>query len=62
MFCSLKPVYVKDEFFDSLSCTTLDRGTRNGRTKFSEQLKIDSEVSVSPLSGLHVGVSMKGVL
>lgn len=38
-----KPVYVKDEFFDSLSCTTLDRGTRNGRTRFSEQLKIDSE-------------------
>ncbi|THU46035.1 hypothetical protein C4D60_Mb09t00720 [Musa balbisiana] len=38
-----KPVYVKDDFFDSLSCTTLDRGTRGGRTRFSEQLKIDTE-------------------
>ncbi|KAH7651004.1 Sm-like ribonucleoproteins protein [Dioscorea alata] len=39
----VKPVYVKDDFFDSLSCNTLDRGQRNGRTKFSEQLKIDTE-------------------
>ncbi|XP_042468431.1 protein decapping 5-like isoform X1 [Zingiber officinale] len=38
-----KPVYVKDDFFDTLSCTTLDRGTRGGRTRFSEQLKIDTE-------------------
>ncbi|WOK93354.1 hypothetical protein Cni_G02051 [Canna indica] len=38
-----KPVYVKDDFFDSLSCSTLDRGSRGGRTKFSEQLKIDTE-------------------
>ncbi|OAY63469.1 Protein decapping 5 [Ananas comosus] len=38
-----KPVYVKDDFFDSLSCATLDRGNRNGRTKFSEQMKIDTE-------------------
>ncbi|KAM0938079.1 putative LSM domain superfamily, FDF domain, lsm14-like, DFDF domain-containing protein [Dioscorea sansibarensis] len=39
----VKPVYVKDDFFDSLSCNTLDRGPWNGRTKFSEQLKIDTE-------------------
>ncbi|CAL9148258.1 protein decapping 5 [Musa acuminata AAA Group] len=39
----IKPVYVKDDFFDSLSCATLDRGTRGGRTRFSEQLKIDTE-------------------
>ncbi|CAL9168538.1 protein decapping 5-like [Musa acuminata AAA Group] len=39
----IKPGYVKDDFFDSLSCTTLDRGTRGGRTRFSEQLKIDTE-------------------
>ncbi|KAH7650977.1 protein LSM14 protein [Dioscorea alata] len=39
----VKPGYVKDDFFDSLSCNTLDRGQRNGRTKFSEQLKIDTE-------------------
>ncbi|XP_042501051.1 protein decapping 5 [Macadamia integrifolia] len=38
-----KPVYVKDDFFDSLSCNALDRGSRNGRTRFSEQMKIDTE-------------------
>ncbi|XP_073000569.1 protein decapping 5-like [Typha latifolia] len=38
-----KPGYVKDDFFDSLSCTSLDRGAQNGRTRFSEQLKIDTE-------------------
>ncbi|XP_008800897.1 protein decapping 5-like [Phoenix dactylifera] len=39
----IKPVYCKDDFFDSLSCDTLNNGARNGRTKFSEQLKIDTE-------------------
>ncbi|XP_010262548.1 PREDICTED: protein decapping 5-like [Nelumbo nucifera] len=39
----IKPVYCKDDFFDSLSCNALDRGARNGRTKFSEQMKIDTE-------------------
>ncbi|KAJ6826181.1 protein decapping 5-like [Iris pallida] len=40
-----KPVYVKDDFFDTISCNTLDRGGRNGgRTRFSEQLKIDTEL------------------
>ena len=38
----LQPVYVKDEFFDSLSCDALDR-SRNDR-RFSEQRKIDTEV------------------
>uniref|UniRef100_A0A0D6QWE0 DFDF domain-containing protein n=1 Tax=Araucaria cunninghamii TaxID=56994 RepID=A0A0D6QWE0_ARACU len=37
-----KPVYVKDDFFDSLSCDALDR-SRNERIKFSEQRKIDTE-------------------
>ncbi|KAJ6803251.1 protein decapping 5-like isoform X1 [Iris pallida] len=38
-----KPVYVKDDFFDTISCNSLDRGGRNGRTRYSEQLKIDTE-------------------
>ncbi|CAM6120424.1 unnamed protein product [Calypogeia fissa] len=41
---SKKPVYVKDDFFDSLSCDALDREEgRAERTKFSEQRKIDTE-------------------
>ncbi|CAK9171480.1 unnamed protein product [Ilex paraguariensis] len=39
----IKPVYNKDDFFDSLSCTALDNDPNNGRTRFSEQLKIDTE-------------------
>ncbi|XP_015880566.3 protein decapping 5 [Ziziphus jujuba] len=38
-----KPVYVKDDFFDSLSCDALDAGSHNGRTRFSDQLKKDTE-------------------
>lgn len=38
-----KPVYVKDDFFDTLSCDALDRQSHNGRTRFSEQLRKDSE-------------------
>ncbi|XP_044506944.1 protein decapping 5-like [Mangifera indica] len=38
-----KPVYVKDDFFDSLSCDALDGGSRNGRPRFSEQVKRDTE-------------------
>ncbi|XP_011021195.1 PREDICTED: protein decapping 5-like [Populus euphratica] len=32
-----KPVYVKDDFFDSISCGALDGGSRNGRARFSQQ-------------------------
>ncbi|KAG6659763.1 hypothetical protein CIPAW_03G058800 [Carya illinoinensis] len=39
----IKPVYVQDDFFDSLSCGDLDRESRNGRTRFSEQVGKDSE-------------------
>ncbi|GAV75635.1 FDF domain-containing protein/LSM14 domain-containing protein [Cephalotus follicularis] len=38
-----KPVYVKDDFFDSLSCDALNGGSRGGRTRFSEQLRRDGE-------------------
>ncbi|KAF6170474.1 hypothetical protein GIB67_036248 [Kingdonia uniflora] len=37
-----KPVYVKDDFFDSISCNA-DSQSGNGRTKFSEQMKLDTE-------------------
>ncbi|KAF7808942.1 protein decapping 5-like [Senna tora] len=39
----LEPVYNKDDFFDSLSCNALDRDSQNGRTRYSEQIKIDTE-------------------
>ncbi|XP_017626328.1 protein decapping 5-like isoform X2 [Gossypium arboreum] len=39
----VKPVYVKDDFFDSLSCDSLGGGSRNGRTRFSEQMRRDTE-------------------
>uniref|UniRef100_A0A0D9Y2A8 DFDF domain-containing protein n=1 Tax=Oryza glumipatula TaxID=40148 RepID=A0A0D9Y2A8_9ORYZ len=38
-----KPVYVKDDFFDSLTSGTFGRGGQNGRSRFSEQRKLDTE-------------------
>ncbi|KAI7738820.1 hypothetical protein M8C21_029272 [Ambrosia artemisiifolia] len=38
----VKPVYSKDDFFDTLSCNTNDN-QNNGRTRFSEQMKLDTE-------------------
>ncbi|KAJ8760405.1 hypothetical protein K2173_015072 [Erythroxylum novogranatense] len=39
----VKPVYNKDDFFDTLSCNTLGHDSQNGRTRFSDQMKIDTE-------------------
>ncbi|KAI3497921.1 hypothetical protein L2E82_13905 [Cichorium intybus] len=39
----VKPVYSKDDFFDTLSCNSIDHQSNNGRTRFSEQMKLDTE-------------------
>ncbi|GER57642.1 decapping 5-like [Striga asiatica] len=38
-----KPAYNKDDFFDSISCNSVGRGTRNGHNWFSERMKLDSQ-------------------
>ncbi|KAF9684082.1 hypothetical protein SADUNF_Sadunf04G0080900 [Salix dunnii] len=41
------PVYVKDDFFDSISCDALDGGSRNGRARFSQQSRRDTDTNVN---------------
>jgi hypothetical protein len=41
----LQPVYNKDDFFDTISCNARDLESQNGRTRFSEQMKLDTEVN-----------------
>ncbi|KAF7133517.1 hypothetical protein RHSIM_Rhsim09G0113800 [Rhododendron simsii] len=48
--CETNPVYNKDDFFDTLSCNALDQASNNGRTRFSEQMKIDTEVRLHLVS------------
>ncbi|KAJ6396233.1 hypothetical protein OIU77_021295 [Salix suchowensis] len=57
-----KPVYVKDDFFDSLSCDALDGGSRNGRARFSQQSRRDTDtyVNFSPHWGGRGGRSRGG--
>ncbi|KAM2330215.1 hypothetical protein ACFX1X_021077 [Malus domestica] len=38
----IKPVYNKDDFFDTISCNSMSHD-QNGRTRYSEQIKIDTE-------------------
>ncbi|XP_031482054.1 protein decapping 5-like isoform X2 [Nymphaea colorata] len=40
---SNRAVYVKDEFFDSISCGSLDRARRNQHGRYSERTKVDTE-------------------
>ncbi|KAK7407000.1 hypothetical protein VNO78_08638 [Psophocarpus tetragonolobus] len=35
--------YKKDDFFDTISCNSLTRGSRNGQNRFSERMKLDTE-------------------
>ncbi len=49
-------LYVKDDFFDSISCDASEReGGRTERTKFSEQRKIDTEVTGCELYNNNTG-------
>ncbi|KAL9230118.1 hypothetical protein vseg_005508 [Gypsophila vaccaria] len=38
-----KPIYKKDDFFDTLSNNALDRESGYGRTRFSERLRVDTQ-------------------
>lgn len=40
----MQSAYNKDEFFDTISCNSLNRGARNGQNRFSERIKQDTEV------------------
>ncbi|PIN12555.1 hypothetical protein CDL12_14834 [Handroanthus impetiginosus] len=39
----LKPAYNKDDFFDTISCNSVGRGSRSGQNRFSNRMKMDYE-------------------
>ncbi|CAJ1930808.1 unnamed protein product [Sphenostylis stenocarpa] len=43
MITNHKSAYKKDDFFDTISCNSLTRGSRNGQNRFSERMKQDTE-------------------
>ncbi|XP_038725918.1 decapping 5-like protein isoform X2 [Tripterygium wilfordii] len=42
-YCEPKPAYNKDEFFDTISCNSLNRRAWNGQNRFSERMRMDTE-------------------
>ncbi|XP_020523618.1 protein decapping 5 isoform X1 [Amborella trichopoda] len=58
---SLQPVYIKDEFFDSLSSNIASRGMWNGRTRYSERMKLDTETFGDFNQKAHLGHGGRGV-
>ncbi|XP_041995745.1 uncharacterized protein LOC121745867 [Salvia splendens] len=51
----VKPIYNKDDFFESLSSNALNNDPNHGRTRYSEQIKLDTE-TCGVYSRYRVGV------
>uniref|UniRef100_A0A5B7CA52 Decapping 5-like protein n=1 Tax=Davidia involucrata TaxID=16924 RepID=A0A5B7CA52_DAVIN len=50
-----KPAYNKDEFFDTISSNSLSGGARNGQSRFSERMKLDTETFGTFQQRPHLG-------
>ncbi|KAG1355458.1 protein decapping 5 [Cocos nucifera] len=55
-----KHVYNKDDFFDNLSCNSLNRGSWSGRAKFSDRMKLDTETFGNFQQRTHLGRGIHG--
>ncbi|KAJ0098318.1 hypothetical protein Patl1_22013 [Pistacia atlantica] len=55
-----QPAYKKDDFFDTISCNSLNRGMRNGQNRFSERMKLDSETFGNFRERPHLGYGSYG--